>query len=87
MSYNGLTVPLDIGSWSCELVPVDDYRTPSGEWLRFARGDELRRIEGDRRTRHGAMSGCWSYVSRPTYLRGLYRACIRQISDLQGILN
>ncbi len=50
MSYNGLTVPLDIGSWSCELVPVDDYRSPSGEWLRFASGEERKQIEDDRRT-------------------------------------
>ncbi|WP_321954639.1 hypothetical protein [Paraburkholderia bannensis] len=50
MSYNGLTVPLAIGSWSCELVPVDDYRSPSGEWLRFASGEERKQIEDDRRT-------------------------------------
>lgn len=50
MSYDSLTVPLDIGTWSCELVPVDDYRSPAGDWLRFVSGSELKQIEDDRRT-------------------------------------
>ncbi|WP_322053590.1 hypothetical protein [Paraburkholderia bannensis] len=29
---------------------MDDYRTPSGEWLRFASGEERKQIEDDRRT-------------------------------------
>ncbi|TKC86908.1 hypothetical protein FAZ69_19965 [Trinickia terrae] len=49
-SYNSLYVPLDIGTWSCELVPANEYRSPSGNWLPFMKGDELKQLEDDRRT-------------------------------------
>lgn len=50
MSYNGLAVPLDRGTWSCELVPAAGYRSPSGVPMRFISGDELKLLEDDSRT-------------------------------------
>ena len=50
MSYSSLYVPLDIGTWNCELLPARDYRSPSGGQLPFVKSDELRQIEDDRST-------------------------------------
>jgi hypothetical protein len=48
MRYNSLSVPLAIGSWSCELVPVRDYRSPCGGSLPFIETDEKRQLDADR---------------------------------------
>jgi hypothetical protein len=48
MSYNSLSIPLANGSWSCELVPVRDYRSASGGSLPFIQADEKRLLESDR---------------------------------------
>jgi hypothetical protein len=48
MRYNSLSVPLASGSWSCELVPVRDYRSPCGGSLPFIREEERRQLESDR---------------------------------------
>jgi hypothetical protein len=48
MRYNSLSVPLAIGSWSCELVPGRDYRSPCGGSLSFIETDEKRQLDADR---------------------------------------
>jgi hypothetical protein len=48
MRYNSLSIPLANGSWSCELVPARDYRSPSGGSLPFIQSDEKRQLESDR---------------------------------------
>lgn len=50
LSYNSICVALDNGTWSCELVPLYDYRSPSGQSLAFMQGDELKQLQEDRRT-------------------------------------
>ncbi|SEK10430.1 hypothetical protein SAMN05192539_10485 [Paraburkholderia diazotrophica] len=55
MSYNALHVPLDIGTWQCELVPAREFYSLSGGYVdRFAdwdaRREREREIEDDRRT-------------------------------------
>lgn len=50
MSSSGLTVALDCGAWSCELVPAAEYRSPTSVPLRLITGDELKALENDRRT-------------------------------------
>lgn len=50
MSYHGLTVALNCGAWSCELVPAAEYRSPTGVRLRLITGDEQKALENDRRT-------------------------------------
>ena len=50
MSYNGLTVPLDYGTWCCELVPASDYEGAGGGRLPFLSAGERRQLEEDCRT-------------------------------------
>ncbi|CAB3772945.1 hypothetical protein [Paraburkholderia humisilvae] len=72
MSYNGLHVPLDIGTWNCILVPANEYRSPSGDWLCFVKGDELQQLEADRRA--------FDLYFRPNYdFRSLIRGEIEAI--------
>ncbi|OAJ51844.1 hypothetical protein A6V36_14835 [Paraburkholderia ginsengiterrae] len=47
MSYNGLTVPLDYGTWCCELVPASDYEGTGGGRLPFLSAGERRQLEED----------------------------------------
>ncbi|CAB3755501.1 hypothetical protein [Paraburkholderia solisilvae] len=72
MSYNALYVPLDIGTWSCKLLPTSEYRSPSGEWLNLIKGEELHQLEEDRRA--------FDLYFRPNYD---FRSLIR--SDIDAI--
>ncbi|WNC93682.1 hypothetical protein RI103_23120 [Paraburkholderia sp. FT54] len=46
--WNTLSVPLKNG-WQCTLVPVNDYRSPTGERKAFMPSEELKQLELDRR--------------------------------------